>query len=204
MDNTPRKRGRPRSLDRETGLEIAANLFWERGYEGTSIADLTHAMGVPPPSLYAAFGSKEELYQQAIDHISERENKLWMQALRDGRPAYEAIAFYLKDAARRFTQSGRPRGCMVSNAVLQHNEKNHDVAHAVAARRARGVQLLKTRLDQAVQNGELAEHADTEAIARFYAAVVQGMSAQACDGANLHTLNKLADLALSAWPGNVA
>lgn len=200
MSAPARKRGRPRLLDRDVGLDIAARLFWEHGYEGTSIADLTEAMGVPPPSLYATFGSKEALYSQVLDHISERENKRWLEVLHGQFPAYDAIAFYLHDAAARFTDPGRPRGCMISNAVLQHSEKSASVAKAVAARRGLALQTIKSRLDRAVAEGELAAATDTEALARFFAAVVQGMSAQACDGAGKETLKRLADIALSAWP----
>jgi AcrR family transcriptional regulator len=188
-------------LDRDVGLDIAARLFWERGYEGTSIADLTQVMGIPPPSLYAMFGSKEELYRQALDHISERESKRWLEALQADIPAYDAIAFYLHDAAARFTDPDRPRGCIVSNAVLQHAEKSESVAQDVAVRRDRAIQAIKTRFDRAIAAGELTSETDTEALARFYGAVMQGMSAQACDGASRATLKRLADIALSAWPG---
>ncbi|MGF6918729.1 TetR/AcrR family transcriptional regulator [Paraburkholderia sp. 40] len=200
MSEPARKRGRPRLLDRDVGLDVAARLFWEHGYEGTSIADLTLAMGIPPPSLYATFGSKEDLYRQALDHISERENKRWLEALQGNMPAYDAIAFYLHDAAARFTDPGRPRGCMISTAVLQHAEKSESVAQTVAARRELGLQAIKARFDRAVAEGELAPETDTEALARFYCAVVQGMSAQACDRACRATLKRLADIALSAWP----
>jgi TetR/AcrR family transcriptional regulator, copper-responsive repressor len=200
MSEPNRKRGRPRLLDRDVGLEVAGRLFWEHGYEGTSIADLTEAMGIPPPSLYATFGSKEELYRQALDHISERENRQCLEALHGEMPAYDAIAFYLYDAAARFTAPGRPRGCMVSTAVLQHADKSESVAQALAARRELGLQTLKSRFERAVAEGELTAGTDTEALARFYAAVVQGMSAQACDGACTQTLKRLAEVALSAWP----
>jgi AcrR family transcriptional regulator len=187
-------------LQRDVGLDVAARLFWEHGYEGTSIADLTEAMGIPPPSLYATFGTKEDLYRQALDHISERESKQWLEALRGNMPAYDAIAFYLHDAAARFTDPGRPRGCIISTAVLQHAEKSESVAQTVAARRELALQTIKARFDRAVAEGELATETDTDALARFYGAVVQGMSAQSCDGASRETLKQLADIALSAWP----
>ncbi|MEM5426325.1 MULTISPECIES: TetR/AcrR family transcriptional regulator [Paraburkholderia] len=200
MSEPARKRGRPRLLDRDVGLDVAARLFWEHGYEGTSIADLTEAMGIPPPSLYATYGSKEDLYRQALDHVSERENKAVLEALSGKLPAHDAIAFYLHDAAARFTDPGRPRGCMISTAVLQHAEKSESVAQLVSARRELGLQTIKVRFDRAVAEGELAPDTDTEALARFYAAVVQGMSAQACDGACRERLKRLADIAMSAWP----
>jgi TetR/AcrR family transcriptional regulator, copper-responsive repressor len=204
MDKPARKRGRPRLLNRDVGLDVAARLFWERGYEGTSIADLTQAMGVTPPSLYATFGSKEELYRQALDHTIERESKCRSEALQGAMPVYDALAFYLYDVVQGITDPSKPRGCIISTAVLQHAEENESVAQAVAARRAASIQAMKARFDRAIDEGELPTDTDTDSLARFYTAVVQGMSAQACDGACTVTLKRLVDIALSAWPGNLA
>lgn len=201
MNEPARKRGRPRILDREIGLEAAARLFWERGYEGTSIADLTRAMGVTPPSLYAMFGSKEELYRQALDHTIERESKRRCEALQGEMSAYDALAFYLYDVAQGITDPENPSGCIISTAVLQHAEENETVARDVAARREMAIQFIKARFERAVCEGELPAGTDTDSLARFYSAVVQGMSAQACDGACTVRLKRLADIALSAWPG---
>ncbi len=201
MSESVSKRGRPRLLDKEAGLEIAARLFWQHGYEGTSIADLTKAMGITPPSLYAAFGSKEQLYQQALEYNAEIENKHRLDVLNSDVPAYEALAFYLHDAAREFANPAKPRGCMVSNAVLQHSTETESVAQTVAARRAATTEIIRNRLDRAISESELPPGTDTRALAHFYVAVVQGMSAQACDGLCSATLTQLADLALAAWPG---
>ncbi|MCT7665964.1 TetR/AcrR family transcriptional regulator [Shinella kummerowiae] len=203
-DAPARKRGRPRVLDRDVGLDVAARLFWEHGYEGTSIADLTKAMGITPPSLYATFGSKEELYKQALDQCIEREGKCRGEALQTEKTAYEAIAFYLHDVVQGITQPDKPHGCIVSTAVLQHSEENESVARDVAARREAAMQAIKLRFDRAVCEGELPADTDTDTLARFYMAVVQGMSAQAYDGACRERLKQLADVALSAWPGDPA
>jgi len=204
MNSPARKRGRPRILDRDVGLDVAAQLFWQHGYEGTSIADLTQAMGITPPSLYAAFGSKEELYRQALDHSIAREMKCRSEALEGDMSAYDALAFYLNDVAEGITAPGKPRGCIVSTAVLQHAQENESVAQAVAARREDSIQFVKARFDRAVCEKELPGDTDTDSLARFYSAVVQGMSAQACDGACTESLKRLADIALSAWPGDAA
>lgn len=203
MNQPARKRGRPRILDRDTGLEVAARLFWQHGYEGTSIAELTRAMGITPPSLYATFGSKEELYRQALDHNIKQESKLRSEALQGEMSAYDALSFYLYDVAQGVSDPSKPRGCIISTAVLQHAEENESVAREVAARRDMSIQCIKKRFDRAIDEEELPAGTDTEALARFYSAVVQGMSAQACDGACTETLKRMVDIALAAWPGRL-
>jgi AcrR family transcriptional regulator len=201
MSGTPKKRGRPRTLDRDVGLTVAARLFWEHGYEGTSIADLTTAMGVTPPSLYATFGSKEDLYRQALDHAVERDAKARFEALQSDMTAYEALAFYLHDVANGISRPGSRAGCMVSTAILQCAAENEPVAKSVAARREAALQQIRARFDRAIAEGELPAGTDTDTLARFYGAVVQGMSVQACDGACTERLKRLVEVALSAWPG---
>ncbi|MDQ0996128.1 AcrR family transcriptional regulator [Phyllobacterium ifriqiyense] len=201
MTDPIRKRGRPRVLDRDIGLDIAARLFWERGYEGTSTADLTKAMGINPPTLYSMFGSKEELYRQALDFSIARENSRRLAILQSNLPVYQALGRYLYDIADGDTQPDKPRGCMVSTAVLQYAEENASVAKMTAALRETSIQTLKARFDRAVDEGELPSQTDTDTLARFYGAVIQGMSAQACDGACNARLKRLIDLALTAWPG---
>ncbi|CDI10177.1 TetR/AcrR family transcriptional regulator [Agrobacterium pusense] len=201
METPVRRRGRPRLLDRDVGLDIAARLFWERGYEGTSTADLTKAMGINPPTLYSMFGSKEELYRQALDFSIARENSRRSDILQSDLPLYEALRLYLYDIADGDTQPDKPRGCMVSTAVLQHAEENASVARLTATLREASMQALKTRFDRAVDEGELPAGTDTDTLARFYGAIIQGMSAQACDGACNALLKRLIDLALAAWPG---
>lgn len=201
MTDPVRKRGRPRLLDRDVGLDIAARLFWERGYEGTSTADLTKAMGINPPTLYSMFGSKEELYRQALDFSITRENSRRSEILASHLPAYDALSLYLYDIADGDTRPDKPQGCMVSTAVLQHAEENASVARMTAALRETSMQTLKARFDRAVEEGELPAQTDTDTLARFYGAIIQGMSAQACDGACNARLKRLVDLALTAWPG---
>jgi hypothetical protein len=117
-------------------------------------------------------------------------------------PAYDSIFVYLHVVARGISDPTKPRGCIVSTAVLQYAEENEPVARAVAARRELSIQMLKARFDRAVAEGELPRHTDTDSLARFYSAVVQGMSAQACDGTCTATLKRVVDIALSAWPGS--
>jgi len=201
MDEPGRKRGRPRALDRDVGLDIAVRLFWERGYEGTSTADLTKAMGINPPTLYSMFGSKEELYRQALEFSIAREHGRRSEILQSSLPIFKALRLYLYDIADGDTQPDKPPGCMVSTAVLQHAEENASVARMTAALREASTQTLRARFDRAVEEGELPAQTDTDTLARFYGAIIQGMSAQACDGACNALLKRMIDLALAAWPG---
>lgn len=174
-------------------------LFWQHGYEGTSIADLTEAMGVTPPTLYAAFGSKEQLYREALEHYSARGDHA--DVLRTDRSAYEVIEQYIRQAAERFTDPRGPAGCMISTASLYCAVENEAARAAAAALRASSFKLLVAKLCWASQTGELPADTDVLGLARFYSAVIQGMSVQAIDGASAADLHRLVDYALAAWPG---
>ncbi|HYF62996.1 MAG TPA: TetR/AcrR family transcriptional regulator [Herpetosiphonaceae bacterium] len=195
----PKPRGRPRTFDRETALDAAVDMFWRHGYEGTSIADLTAAMGVTPPTLYAAFGSKEDLYRLALARYLERSER--GRGGVSGGSAYALIENYLRAAADRFTDPGRPRGCMVSTASLYCAAENEAARSAAAAMRAVGFAAAVAACERAKSTGELPPATDAVALARFYSAIAQGMSVQAVDGATAADLHALVDLALAAWPG---
>lgn len=193
------ERGRPRSFDRDAALHSAMELFWRRGYEGAAISDLTQAMGIGSPSLYAAFGSKEALFREAIEHYGATEGpeiKTAMDAAPDVRAAVEA---YLTASARTFTRPGKPPGCMIVLSGLTPGEGSESVCAALRSQRAGAVSDLQRRLDEASALGELPAGLDVAAIASFYVTVQQGMSIQARDGASQETLLKIAASAMAAW-----
>ncbi|WP_261540173.1 TetR/AcrR family transcriptional regulator [Burkholderia multivorans] len=200
MTQRPRQLGRPRTFDHEAALRQAVRLFWRQGYDGTSISDLTRATGASPPTLYAAFGSKEGLYRDALRYYSEHEGCGNTAAFKRGKSALESITLFLRNAAVEFTAADRPAGCMVSTGELQCSTAHADTARMAATMRAVTIEIFRKRFEQAVRDGELPARTDSSALARFYGAVVQGMSAQAIDGASVEELNALADCALSAWP----
>lgn len=176
-------------------------LFMERGYDGTSVADLVGAMGIAPPSLYAAFGSKEALYQEVLRLYLEGRGRYVSRSLEQDLPVREQVRLILESAAREFTP-GRDQwpGCMVAQSMLACSPANQQVAEHVKALRAIPVKLVQDRMTQAQVRGELPAEADPRALSRFYAAVVTGMAVQARDGASRKDLLQIADDAMRAWP----
>jgi AcrR family transcriptional regulator len=195
-DLPQRPRGRPRGFDRDTALERAMNVFWQQGYEGTSVHDLTRAMDINPPSLYAAFGDKERLYLEAIGRYEDKQRRKVAALLERAPSARQGLERLLELAASEMQRSG---GCMLVLSATSCSEAH--LQDSLAERRAAGNRDLKARFDRAAREGELAAGTDTGALAGFYTTVLQGMSIQARDGANRKTLSGVARTAMRAWPG---
>jgi TetR/AcrR family transcriptional regulator, copper-responsive repressor len=196
-----RSRGRPRQFDRDAALRIALELFLERGYAGASVSDVTDAMGISPPSLYAAFGSKESLYREALALYVEGRGRFVSRALEHDAPVEQQVRQILHDAAVAFTPIGaNAPGCMVSADLLMFTPDNAGVAEHVRTLRAAPVDAVARRIEVAKKNGELPATANGKTLARFYAAVVTGMAIQARDGARRKDLLEVAENAMQAWP----
>ncbi|UCM90323.1 TetR/AcrR family transcriptional regulator [Streptomyces marincola] len=195
-----RPRGRPRSFDRDAALDRAMRTFWERGYEGASVAELTRVMGIGAPSMYAAFGDKRALFEECVSAYGERYGGFVARALAEEPTAREAVARALREAAAEYTAPGRPRGCMIISAAVNYPDAAEDVAERLRVRRAGSVRAFENRIREDVEAGRLPAGTDARGLARFVATVVQGMSQQARDGADRETLETVADLALRAWP----
>jgi TetR/AcrR family transcriptional regulator, copper-responsive repressor len=200
MPDAKPRRGRPPAFDRTDALTAAMNLFWRHGFEGTSIAMLTKAMGVNPPTLYAAFGSKAELYRHTLTHYLTVERREHGQLVQDAPTARQAVEAYLRFAARAYADPTGPPGCMVGAAALQCGEDAEEARDTVLGLRAMAYRAILRRIEQGKTAGELPVATDASALAHFYGAVIQGMSAQACDGADETVMNQIVEVALSAWP----
>jgi AcrR family transcriptional regulator len=192
--------GRPREFDRETALQAAMLVFWRKGFAATSMNDLCDAMGIRSPSLYAAFGSKEALYLEAMEHYVKTVgptiwDKLAATSARDG------VEKMLLAATEILPETGPiPAGCM---AVLGGVGDEWPAAVADVVREVRLEMLgnLQSRLKTAVTEGELPAAADVDRLSRFYLSVFQGMALQARDGATSEELKGVAASAMLAWPG---
>jgi AcrR family transcriptional regulator len=199
MKHEKKTRGRPATFDRVAALGVATELFWSHGYDGTSIAMLTEQMGITPPTLYGAFGSKEELYYLALNHYLQQDDQC-VPVEGDGNDPYRATESFLRSAAISFTQPGKPKGCMVVTGSLQSGAGNERVTQAACNARMLALSAFITQLEEAKEAGAVPRSVDCEALARFYASVVEGMSVQAIDGASAQQLNAVVDIALAAWP----
>ena len=195
----PRKpSGRPRTLDRAGALDAAIRLFWEHGYEGTSLADLTRAMGMSPPSVYEAFGDKEALFRQALAHYQRRRTEEAAPLLDGDGSAVEAVVALILQSVEQATRPGDPLGCLVSGAPGACSPRNAAILLVAAEARAAVVAQVEARLDRGVLAGEIDARIDRLGIARFVAALLQGISVQARDGIPRADLATVANLGASA------
>lgn len=203
MENTSlehRPRGRPRAFDRDAALDKAIRLFWERGYEATSVAELAEAMAINPPSLYAAFGDKKRLFAEAVERYRAGPGGFAAEAMAGAPSARDAVARFLERAAALYSDPAHPLGCMVIHAGQNCAAGDEDVARNLAAIRGSMEALIRARIEKGVQQGELPPGTDPADLAAFYATVIQGMSTKARDGAAAEQLSAVARRAMTAWP----
>ncbi|NYE60613.1 AcrR family transcriptional regulator [Duganella sp. 1224] len=200
----PGRRGRPRVFDRNAALDTAMKLFWVKGYEATSIADLTSALGIGPTSLYAAFGSKEQLYAEALNLYSTTYEHLVLGGFRSAATAREAVAAYLWDSAAAMTGSdcGLPHGCLVTLGAVGGDE-HAALGDLMRTTRGGAYDILLARLERAVQEGELPPSLDIAFLARYLQTVQSGMAIRARDGASREELQAVAKIAMTSWDGMV-
>ena len=193
------ERGRPRSFDRAAALRRAMEVFWAKGYEGASLSDLTAAMGINSPSLYAAFGSKEALFLEATDLYTRSEGADIWSTLEEAPTARLAIEGFLTETAKAYSQTDRPQGCLIALGALHQDSTQGLICQDLRRRRAENHTALERRLQRAVAEGELPAGFDCRTAATFFATVQHGMSIQARDGATHAALMATVAGAMAAW-----
>ncbi len=187
--------GRPRTFDLDEALNAALRVFWEKGYEGASLPDLTKAMGINRPSLYAAFGNKEDLFEKVLDRYAEGPAAHARAALSKGT-SREVVEELLFGAARLLSDKKNPRGCLLVQGALACGQESERVRRELAARRSASEVELRKRLVRAKKEGDLPKGLDPGDVARFVITVAHGMAVQAAGGATNQELMRTARMAL--------
>jgi AcrR family transcriptional regulator len=194
-----RPKGRPRSFDTGEALDQALDVFWRKGYEGASLSDLTRAMGINRPSLYAAFGDKEALFRKALDRYTSGPGAYVIEAL-DEPTAHGAIERLLRTAADSLTCPGQPRGCLMVQGALSCGDEAESVRKELIVRLEQGEAAIRKRLHRAKAEGDLPRSSNPADLARFFTAIIHGMCIAAKSGATRAELHRIVDTALLAWP----
>ncbi|MGA8617583.1 MAG: helix-turn-helix domain-containing protein [Candidatus Sulfotelmatobacter sp.] len=187
--------GRPRGFDEDVALEAAMRVFWEKSYEGATIADLTEAMGINRSSMYAAFGDKESIFQRAMERYRESRMTYIRQAL--AQPSLrEVVAGLIHGTAEFLSTPGNPRGCLSIQGALACGTDAEPVKLAIIDWRKSGEAALKKRLQQAQTEGELPAEVQPADFARYVSSVIAGLGVQAANGATKAELRRVANISL--------
>jgi AcrR family transcriptional regulator len=196
-NTAPAPLGRPRAFDADVALERAMHVFWAKGYEGAALSDLTQAMRINRPSLYAAFGNKEQLFRKVLDRYMDGPVAYFGKALAATkvRDVVEEISL---GTARMADDPRIPAGCLMVQGALACGDAS--VREEVAARRAAAEVALRRRLQRAKREGDLPKNADPADLAHYVMTVVRGMAVQSAGGASSDQLRPVAEIALRAWP----
>lgn len=196
---TARKSGRPRTFDAATALDKAMKVFWEKGYEGSSLPELTEAMGMNRPSLYAVFGNKENLFRMALERYGASHDPLFNAALT--QPTARAVVeHFLRGNADAQTESENPHGCLVINGALACSDDALPIRDTLIERRAASEAKLRARLERAKADGDLPADSCSGQMARYVMTVSNGMAVQAAAGATRKQLQEVVDQVLRGWP----
>jgi len=189
--------GRPRAFDPDAALDRAMHVFWAKGYEGASLADLTRAMRINRPSLYAAFGNKEQLFRKVLDRYMDGPVAFVGKALTAPK-ARDVVEEIFLGTARMGDDPRIPAGCLMVHGALACGDAS--VRKEVAARRDASEAALRRRFQQAKREGDLPKNADPGDLAGYVMTVVRGMAVQSAGGASSDQLRRVAQIALRAWP----
>lgn len=192
-------KGRPREFDADQALDCALEVFWRKGYEGASLSELTEAMGINRPSLYAAFGNKEDLFRKALDRYADGPAAYTREAL-NAPTARGVVERLLRGATEALTHPDYPPGCLGVHGALSCGEAAESIRDELSARRAAYEVSLRQRFERAKSEGELSGDADCVDLARLVMTVMQGMAVQAAGGATRDDLRRVAEMMLRTLP----
>ena len=195
------QRGRPKAFDKDTALEAAMMLFWNRGFEQTSVDDLAAAMGIRTSSLYSSFGDKETLFLEAVEYYQKGRGSVYDAAVLAGKTAKEGFENLFRVTAIERTRKDQPSGCMLCLALPTCSPKYEHLQKELDRLRDLSDTVLLRRLEEAVQNGEIAPTTDLSLLVDFFRTTLWGMSLKARAGASRETLMDIGKMALQAWPG---
>jgi AcrR family transcriptional regulator len=191
--------GRPREFDTEKALELATALFWRKGYEGTSLSDLTHTLGITRPSLYAAFGNKEALFRRVLERYEAKAGAYRVKALK-APTASQVAQQLLEGAAELHGDKGNPVGCLGVHGALACGDDADVIRRELSSHRIAGEDAIRRRLQRAQQQGDLPPDAKPADLARYLSVVIYGMAVQSVGGASRGELRRVAQIALRQWP----
>src|SRR5437879_1562167 len=191
-------KGRPREFDIDGALAAALRVFWTKGYEGASLTDLTEAMGITRPSLYAAFGNKEALFRKALD-LYERD-KLAYVSVALAAPTARGVAERMLGGALDLQLGPDPKGCLGVISSVACGAEAQSIKAEVVARQASSHEALLRRFEQAKADGDFPEHVDPEGLVRYLTAVGQGLCIQAGNGVAPEELRRIVDTTMGLWP----
>lgn len=199
LEKVNKLRGRPRVFDMDEALDKALEIFWKRGYEGASIAELAETLGINKPSLYAAFGNKEELFKKALSRYVAGPVAFIQEAVNQPTAFGVAQNFLIK-AVEFFTDMEHPKGCLIVQAALSDSADSLMVKDLLVKYRYSYEHLLAKRFEKAKKDGDLPTDANTETLAKFLSTLHQGMSVQVTSGASKEELMQIVEFALKSWP----
>jgi AcrR family transcriptional regulator len=183
----------------DLALDRALEVFWKRGYDGASLPDLTRAMGINRPSLYAAFGNKQELFRRAMERYARGPGAYVRESLAEPT-ARRVVERLLLGAIDMLTDPRHPRGCLAVHGALAGGKECEPVRNELISRRAAGEAALRRRFERAAADGDLPRDANPADLARFVTTVVHGMSVQAVGGATRAQLRRVVEMAMLVWP----
>lgn len=195
----PAHKGRPREFCVDQALAAALGVFWSKGYEGASMADLTDAMGITKPSLYAAFGNKEALFHKALD-LYEAEKLEYTRAALEQPTARAVAEYYMRGAIDAQLSTCDPKGCLGVISMTACGAEAESIKADVIQRRASSHAALVERFEQAKRDGDLPDHVDVLGLTSYLYAILQGMAVQAGSGVTRADLERVVDTSLMMWP----